>query len=75
MQEQAPYDQAVADTILEDATTLAIATDTNDQGLSRLPMELQVSATFVEVAVNYLMMGVANTNLDEFIDQVSLLQA
>ncbi len=70
LEEQAPYDQAFADTLLEDMGDLAVATEADAQGLSRLPLELQISANFIRGTIDYLMMGVENVSLHEFI-QVS----
>ncbi len=69
---EAPYDPVVAGMLLEDVNDIAVATEVDSQGFSRLPMELQASATFIQDTVDYLLTGVEDVNLDEFMDQVSL---
>ncbi len=50
---------------------LAAATEVTGQGLTRLPMELQVSAAFLKDTVDYLTTGVQDITLEKFVDQVS----
>lgn len=67
----APFDQFVAEMFLAEVRDLAIATEADEQGRSRLPMELQASATFVQDILDYLLTGVEDVNFDEFTGQVS----
>ena len=70
LSEEAPFDPVVADMLLEDVGDLAVATEVDEQGLSRLPMELEVSATFIRDTVDYLLTGVENTTLEDVMQQV-----
>ncbi len=67
-----PFDRAVAVSLLEDVEDVAIAT-IPEQGRSRLPLELQTSATFILDTVDYLMTGAEDSNVTfaEIIEQVS----
>lgn len=67
LREEAPFDPAVADLLLDDVDDLAIATAMDAEGLSRLPMELQASATFIRSTVDYLMTGMDDVTLIDFV--------
>ncbi len=71
LSEDAPFDSALAGSFLEAINDLAVATEADDGGLSRLPLELQASAGFVQGTVDYLVRGVDNATLEEFMNQVS----
>ena len=68
-----PFDPALAESLLEDVSEVAIAT-MPERGRSRLPMELQTSATFILDTVDYLMTGAEDINatFEEIVEQVSL---
>ena len=72
LEEEVPFDPTVALGLLEEVGDLATATGMDDQGLSQLPMELQVGATFIRDTVDYLLTGVEEVTLEDFMDQVSL---
>ncbi len=73
LEEGAPFDPAVAESLLGAVSDLIAITEVDEQGFSRLPLELQASATLIQNTLNYLFTGANNITLDEFLDQVGLI--
>ncbi len=66
-----PYDPTLAKALVVEVNFLAAATERNEDGLSLLPMELDIGAEYIENVVDYFMTGTDVIMLEEYMNQVS----